>query len=63
MASATNSPTAAAPAVGTGHQQEASTENLLGHYKLEKTIGQGTYGKVKLGKDIRTGEKVPIDNC
>lgn len=28
------------------------------HYKLDKTIGQGTYGKVKLAYDTRTGEKV-----
>jgi serine/threonine protein kinase len=29
------------------------------HYRLDKTIGQGTYGKVKLAYDSRTGEKVP----
>jgi serine/threonine protein kinase len=31
---------------------------IIGNYKLDKTIGQGTYGKVKLGVDIRTKEKV-----
>lgn len=30
----------------------------VGHYKLGKTIGQGSYGKVKLAVDIRTGQKV-----
>ncbi len=32
----------------------------VGHYYLEKTIGQGTYGKVKLGRNIITLEKVFI---
>lgn len=31
---------------------------VAGYYKLEKTIGQGTYGKVRLAVDIRTGDKV-----
>lgn len=30
----------------------------VGPYKLGKTIGQGTYGKVKLASHIETGEKV-----
>ena len=29
-----------------------------GHYILGKTIGEGTFGKVKLGTHILTGEKV-----
>ena len=28
-----------------------------GHYILGKTIGEGTFGKVKLGTHILTGEK------
>lgn len=30
----------------------------IGHYILGKAIGQGTFGKVKLGTHILTGEKV-----
>eukprot|EP01066_Platyproteum_vivax_P017531 Platyproteum_vivax@DN7388_c0_g1_i3.p1 len=32
----------------------------IGHYILGKTIGEGTFGKVKLGTHILTGEKVAI---
>lgn len=32
--------------------------NTVGHYILGKTLGQGTFGKVKLGTHILTGEKV-----
>jgi 5'-AMP-activated protein kinase catalytic alpha subunit len=32
----------------------------IGHYILSKTIGEGTFGKVKLGTHILTGEKVAI---
>jgi len=31
---------------------------MVGDYRLEKTIGQGTYGKVKLGIHMKTNEKV-----
>jgi serine/threonine protein kinase len=30
----------------------------IGDYQLEKVIGQGTYGKVRLGLNIHTGESV-----
>jgi serine/threonine protein kinase len=30
----------------------------VGDYLLGKTIGEGTFGKVKLGTHIPTGEKV-----
>ncbi|KAJ3232135.1 MAP/microtubule affinity-regulating kinase 3 [Chytriomyces hyalinus] len=33
---------------------------VVAQYRLEKTIGQGTYGKVKLGVHIRTKERVAI---
>jgi len=36
----------------------SATNNLLGNYKMEKTIGEGTFGKVKLGTHIPTEEKV-----
>jgi serine/threonine protein kinase len=30
----------------------------IGHYIIGKNIGEGTFGKVKLGTHILTGEKV-----
>lgn len=35
------------------------TKNI-GHYVLGKTLGEGTFGKVKLGVHIFTGEKVAV---
>jgi len=32
----------------------------LGHYILGKTIGEGTFGKVKVGTHVPTGEKVAV---
>ena len=32
----------------------------IGHYILGRSIGEGTFGKVKLGTHIFTGEKVAI---
>lgn len=32
----------------------------IGHYVLLKTIGEGTFGKVKLGTHVLTGERVAI---
>jgi serine/threonine protein kinase len=37
-----------------------SNSNAVGHYILGKTLGEGTFGKVKLGTHILTGEKVNI---
>ena len=37
-----------------------SNTNNIGNYSLGKTIGEGTFGKVKLGIHIRTSEKVLI---
>lgn len=36
--------------------QEA--EKRIGNYKIEKTLGQGTFGKVKQGIHIHTNQKV-----
>lgn len=33
---------------------------IIGHYNIGKTIGQGTFGKVKLGHHTLTEEKVAI---
>ena len=42
----------------------SSSSNLatknVGHYLLSKTIGKGTFGKVKLGTHNLTGEKVAV---
>ena len=32
--------------------------NAIGHYILGKALGEGTFGKVKLGTHVLTGEKV-----
>ncbi len=32
----------------------------IGHYILGKTIGEGTFGKVKIGNHILTNEKVAV---
>ena len=33
---------------------------VVGHYLLGKTIGEGTFGKVKIAVHIPTGEKVAV---
>jgi len=33
---------------------------IIGHYNIGKTIGQGTFGKVKLGQHTLTDEKVAV---
>jgi serine/threonine protein kinase len=35
-------------------------QRSIGHYIIGKNIGEGTFGKVKLGTHILTGEKVAI---
>lgn len=35
---------------------------VIGNYRVEKTIGQGTYGKVRLGIHLETKEKVILYN-
>ena len=41
-------------------QEPAEPPLQVGDYRLEKVIGQGTYGKVRLGAHIETGENVII---
>jgi 5'-AMP-activated protein kinase catalytic alpha subunit len=33
---------------------------MIGNYLVQKSIGEGTFGKVKLGEHTLTGEKVAI---
>lgn len=40
--------------------QKGIRAKSIGHYILGKTIGEGTFGKVKLGTHILTGEKVAV---
>ena len=32
----------------------------IGHYKIGKILGEGTFGKVRIGSHILTNEKVAI---
>lgn len=40
--------------------QSASVPSKIGNYELGRTLGKGTFGKVKEGIHIPTGEKVAI---
>lgn len=37
-----------------------TAESLLRNYRLGKTLGHGSFGKVKIAEHIRTGHKVAI---
>ncbi|KAJ3206836.1 hypothetical protein HDU67_007904 [Dinochytrium kinnereticum] len=39
---------------------KGGSDSFIGNYRIDKTIGQGTYGKVKLGFNKSTNEKVAI---
>ncbi len=39
---------------------ERKKAHCLGHYILGKTIGEGTFGKVKLGTHLLTNMKVAV---
>ena len=41
-------------------KREKETEYKIGNYLIKKTLGQGTFGKVKLGIYLPTQEKVAI---
>jgi len=49
---------------GDAHPRQSSRPSnkvkSIGHYILMKTIGEGTFGKVKLGYHILTGERVAV---
>ncbi|RKP20326.1 Pkinase-domain-containing protein, partial [Rozella allomycis CSF55] len=40
--------------------EESDVPVYLGHYRVEKTLGQGSYGKVKLATNVKTGQKVAL---
>ena len=37
-----------------------SSKNIIGNYRIEKTLGEGTFGKVKLATHIPTSQQVAI---
>ncbi|KAL6052966.1 Serine/threonine-protein kinase KIN2 [Balamuthia mandrillaris] len=41
-------------------QRQQRRIQCIGHYDLDKTIGQGQFGKVKLATHVLTGEKVAV---
>ena len=54
-----NSPVAPSqPQATTSGKKEGGKSRSIGHYIIGKNIGEGTFGKVKLGTHILTGEKV-----
>lgn len=44
--------------VDSGNQQQPVQRKVIGQYMLGKTIGEGTFGKVKIAIHLPTGEKV-----
>ena len=42
------------------HRKNSSIEYKIGNYQIKQTLGEGTFGKVKLGIHIPTNEKVAI---
>mgnify|MGYP003684654969 CR=1 FL=1 len=50
------------PRVGSARRERTVAHNArqVGNYVLSKTLGEGTFGKVKLGVHTLTGEKVAI---
>lgn len=42
------------------NQYQMGSEKNIGKYRLGRTIGEGTFSKVKLGLNGNTGEKVAI---
>lgn len=41
-------------------KHDITVKRNIGNYRIEKTIGEGTFGKVKLGIHIPTDEQVAI---
>ena len=41
-------------------KKDSSIEYKIGNYLIQQTLGEGTFGKVKLGINLPTNEKVPI---
>ncbi|KAI9104952.1 kinase-like domain-containing protein, partial [Phlyctochytrium arcticum] len=52
--------TITAPDGANQRESTPSSDEFVGRWRIHKTIGQGTYGKVRLGVDPLTGEKVAV---
>ena len=52
-----NRPSSSSNGSGNGNGNGNVERKLVGQYMLGKTIGEGTFGKVKLAVHIPTGEK------
>ena len=48
------------PSKDDNHRKNSSIEYKIGNYQIKQTLGEGTFGKVKLGIYIPTNEKVAI---
>jgi carbon catabolite-derepressing protein kinase len=49
------------PSPGTiARQEQARTAQRLGQYRIEKTLGEGSFGKVKLAVHSTSGQKVAL---
>ena len=46
--------------VDSGNNPQPVQRKVIGHYMLGKTIGEGTFGKVKIAIHLPTGEKVSV---
>jgi len=46
--------------VDSGNNPQPVQRKVIGHYMLGKTIGEGTFGKVKIAIHLPTGEKVCV---
>ena len=53
-------PSAGAKSARSSNQGGAEVRKMVGQYMLGKTIGEGTFGKVKLAVHLPTGEKVAV---
>jgi 5'-AMP-activated protein kinase catalytic alpha subunit len=45
---------------GSPNAEGSKGSKSIGHYLLGKTIGEGTFGKVKLGRHVLSGERVAV---
>lgn len=56
------SPTPAAPAsaMNTSRKEKVKTEQRIGAYKVVRTLGEGSFGKVKLAIHNGTGQQVAL---
>ncbi|KAJ8561691.1 hypothetical protein ON010_g7992 [Phytophthora cinnamomi] len=59
-AASSSATTSGSTTKGTANSSDDSNGDVIGEYVLGETIGKGTFGKVKLGLHLLTGEKVAV---